>query len=345
MLLRSCLFLIFLITYSNHSYANYEIINHEIISQDNANFDCHGSSLVEASSGVLCAVWKGGEGKHDGIWISKCVNEKWSTPEQIVSAGESVCWTPNIVKLPSGELNLFYRLGSNPRHAVGFLKRSLDNGVTWSQAEILPAGILGPVKSKPVFDDNGDMICGSSIEAGDPEDEFKATACWIEIYSDQSKSWSKHGPIEIPGKRFGAIEPAIFKGENGVLKIMCRDRSNRIGLEGWLWQGVSHDNGRTWSQLERTPLPNPDSGFALVDLGKGRVIVFYNHSHTKRYPLTMALSTDYGVTWNSILDLENVSGEVPSAIYSSDGCLHVTYAWQKPGTNQHMIKHVVIMIE
>ena len=161
-----------------------------IISQDWENFDCHGSNLVEVAD-VVCAVWKGGPGSGKcnvdmqaevGIWISRLVDGTWTIPVQIVTAPDSVCWTPTLVKLPSEELLLYYRLGKDPRHTIGLCKHSTDRGLTWSEAEILPAGILGPIKYKPVFDSKGNMICGSSVEAGAPEDMHKATACWIEIF-------------------------------------------------------------------------------------------------------------------------------------------------------------------
>ena len=87
--------------------------------------------------------------------IRIAVSMKWNTPEQIVSAPDSVCWTPVLIKQLDGELLLFYRIGFDPRHTISLFKRSCDEGVSWSEAEILPAGIVGPTKSKPIFDNEG----------------------------------------------------------------------------------------------------------------------------------------------------------------------------------------------
>lgn len=323
----------------------------EIISQNISDFDCHGPSIVEISPDKLCAVWKGGPGKgrsnyeineNVGIWLSRCEEGIWSPPEEIVSCPHTICWIPVLCKHPSGKLYLFYRMGDNPRHVIACMKCSMDGGLNWTQEEILPAGILGPIKSKPVFDAEGKMICGSSMEMGEPEDALKATACWIEMYSDQDKTWSKYGPLEIPGKRFGAIEPTLFYDNQGNLKLLCRDRSRRIGEMGWIWTTTSYDGGCTWMPLEKISLPNPDSAIETVDLGKGRILLIYNHSHETRYPLNVALSIDGGNTWKPFLILEKESGEFPSAILSSDGLVHVTYAWTPPGKSQRVIKHIVI---
>ena len=346
--------LIFLIIFAVHPVLSVErdqvVINEYFVSPDLEDFDCHSSCTIETSPGILCTVWKGGPGKgmsnvditrNVGIWVSLFENGKWDTPKQIVQAPNSICWTPVLAKYPSGELVLFYRVGADPRHTISLTKSSLDGGVHWSKAEILPAGIVGPTKSKPVFDSEGNMICGSSVEAGSPEDDLKATACWVEILSPDHR-WTKHGPIEIPEKRFGCIEPALFWGNNGILKMLCRDRSNRVDLEGWIWAAESFDQGKTWSELKKTALPNPDAGITTLSLDSGNTILLYNNSHTERYPLTLALSKDYGNSWTPLFNLEEGSGEFPSAALDSQGFVHVTYAFTPVGKTQRRIKHVVL---
>lgn len=327
------------------------VINEYIISPNIEDFDCHSSSLMEVSPGTLCAAWKGGVGKgksnidmkqNVGIWFSLFKNGSWNEPEQIVQAPNSVCWSPVLAKYPNGRLVLFYRIGMDPRHTISLFKSSEDGGLSWSKEEMLPAGITGPTKTKPLIDEKGNVICGSSVEVGAPEDEFKATACWIEIFSDQK--WSKYGPIEIPGKRFGCIEPALFRGKDEIVKMLCRDRSNRIGSEGWIWMAESTDMGKTWSELRKTNIPNPDSGIEVISLNSDNILLIYNNSHTNRYPLSVALSKDCGNTWNLLFNIEEESGEFPSAILDSEGYVHVSYAWIPPGKKQRQIKHIIIDI-
>lgn len=325
------------------------VVKEEIISPDIEDFDCHSSSLIEVSPGVLCIAWKGGPGKGKsnidmkqgvGIWLSFFKDGQWSSPKEIVQSPNSVCWNPVLHKGINGELVLFYRIGVDPRHTISMFKRSFDGGLNWSTEEILPAGILGPTKSKPLIDEKGNLICGSSVEVGAPADKFKATACWIEILSGQR--WSKYGPLEIPGKRFGCIEPALFFTGDGVLKMLCRDRSNRVGAEGWVWIAESRDAGKTWSELNKTNLPNPDSGIEVLVLPNENTLLIYNHSHTNRYPLSVALSKDSGNSWNLLFNIEEKSGEFPSATLDFQGYVHVAYAWTPPGKSQRRIKHVVM---
>jgi len=327
------------------------LLKEEFLSPDIDHFDCHSSSLVETKEGALCAVWKGGagEGKSNidmeegvGIWTSQFDGTSWSEPREIVSGGSSVCWTPVVCKYPSGELFLFYRIGSVPRHTVNFLKKSQDGGNTWSDPDLLPAGIMGPQKNKPLLTADGALICPSSVSVGEPGDLFKATACWIDITEDQGKHWKKVGPLELPNQKFGVIEPALFLDAKGHMRILCRDRAHKIGGVGYIWQAISEDGGNHWSELTRTDLPNPDSAFDVADLGEGRLVLVYNHSHTHRFPLNLALSTDGGDHWSQPLVLDEI-GEFPAAIVTSDGLIHITYAFPSScSPDQRRIKHVVI---
>jgi predicted neuraminidase len=353
MFMKNFVFLLLTTLFFNSSVNSDEktaLFEEYFVSPDVEYFDCHSSCLIEAAPGSMLAVWKGGPGnglsncdiKQDvGIWSSRFENGEWSLPQQIVFSPDSVCWTPVLTKQPNGELLLFYRIGYDPRHTVSFVKRSNDSGMSWSDAEILPAGIIGPTKAKPIFDDEANMICGSSVEVGSPEDDYKATACWIEILSNSGK-WSKYGPIEIPETKFGCIEPALFWGNDGVLKLVCRDRSTRIGLEGWIWTAESFDKGKSWTELTPTLLPNPDSGIETLTLSDGKTILIYNNSHTRRYPLTVALTENSGNTWVPLFDLEQESGEFPSAALDSNGSIHIIYAYKPINKTQRRIKHVLI---
>jgi predicted neuraminidase len=129
---------------------------------------------------------------------------------------------------------------------------------------------------------------------------------------------------------------------DGRLQALCRT-SNGVLATTW-----SSDNGRTWSTLAKTTLPNPNSGTDAVTLKDGRQLLVYNHSSpppetpTKglRYPLDIGISTD-GVTWKRVLTLESEpignGYAYPAVIQTSDGLVHVTYTW-----NRQHIKHVVL---
>jgi alpha-L-rhamnosidase len=137
-----------------------------------------------------------------------------------------------------------------------------------------------------------------------------------------------------------AIQPSILFYKDGRLQALCRSQ-NRAILESW-----SSDNGNTWSPMEKTSLPNNNSGTDAVTLKDGRQLLVYNHvlppgnlAKGPRTPLNVALSKD-GKTWYASLILEDSpisQYSYPSVIQTSDGMVHVVYTWRR-----QRIKHVVI---
>ena len=55
-------------------------------------------------------------------------------------------------------------------------------------------------------------------------------------------------------KAIGAIQPSILQHANGKLQALGRSRQGRV------WESWSPDNGKTWSPMKLTALPNPNAG-------------------------------------------------------------------------------------
>ena len=119
-----------------------------------------------------------------------------------------------------------------------------------------------------------------------------------------------------------------------TLQLLCRSTVSKI-LTSW-----SEDYGRTWSELTRLSLPNPNSGIDAVTLKDGRHLLIYNHLEKGRNSLSAAISEN-GLEWKAALLLENESQgtefSYPAVIQTNDGLVHITYTW-----NRRQIKHVVI---
>ena len=307
----------------------------------NAPFpSCHASTIAETKAGLVAA-WFGGTRERNpdvGIWLSRDVNGQWTPPVEVADGVVSTtnrypCWNPVLFQPRTGPLMLFYKVGPSPATWWGLMMTSEDGGKTWSKPHRLPEGILGPIKDKPVQLANGDILSGSS-------DESQGRTIHFERSGDLGKTWEATPPVACDPD-IGPIQPCILFHPGDRLQALGRTKAGKI-FETW-----SADNGRTWSGITLTTLPNPDSGIDAVTLKDGRQLLVYNHNtrtgskNKGRSPLNVAISRD-GQTWFAALVLEDDPNApngfpYPAVIQTRDGLVHITYTWERK-----RIKHVVL---
>jgi len=319
-------------------------VSEEFVFEQGPTPACHASTIVETAHGLVTA-WFGGTHERAadvGIWLARNEGQGWSAPER-VAAGRMpdgtpcACWNPVLFKPRGDPLMLFYKVGPRESEWWGEVRTSTDSGRTWSAARRLPDGILGPIKDKPVQLADDTIISPSSTEGYRREAGHRSVDVWqvhLEFSSDNGETWTKVGPLADP-RHANVIQPTVLVHDDGRLQILCRSQVGRI-QEAW-----SGDQGRTWSAIMPTELPNPDAGIDTVKLRDGRFLLVYNHSVERganRRVLNVAVSSD-GRRWDAALVLENQPGEFsyPAVIQTADGLVHVTYTWKRK-----RIKHVVI---
>ncbi len=304
--------------------------------------ECHAATVAETPQGLIAAWFGGTYERHPdvGIWLSSRTNSAWTPPVEVATGvqpdGKRLpCWNPVLFQVPGGELLLFYKVGPSPSTWWGMLKRSANSGKIWSAAERLPEGIVGPIKNKPVLLPSGVLLCPSSSEDHNWRVHFEQTSDW-------GKTWQKTAPIN-DGVDDGAIQPSILFHPNGQLQALCRSEKSGFVLETW-----SKDGGKTWSSLQKTSLPNPNSGTDAVTLRDGRQVIVYNPTSPTpgkfsgpRTPLVAAISDD-GKTWKTLTVLESEPGEYsyPAVIQTADGRIDIVYTWKR-----QRIRHVTIALK
>ncbi len=309
--------------------------------------ECHASTIEETPTGIVAAWFAGTEeGDTDvAIRVAHFDGSEWSDSVEIADGSEGEdreypCWNPVLFQPSKGPLMLFYKVGPSPRAWWGMLTTSDDGGKTWSEPRRLGTdealgdpntNIIGPVKNKPIELPDGSILCPSSSE-------HRRWRVHFEITPDHGRTWQVIGPIHS-GTRYNAIQPTLLVHPEGRLQALCRSQEGVI-VETW-----SSDNGRSWSEVSATELPNPNAGPDAVTLKDGRHLLVYNHSQREngrngRQIINVALSED-GKSWNPVMTLEkhnNPAGySYPAVIQADDGTVHITYTWRRIA-----IKHVML---
>ncbi len=319
------------------------LVKEEFVFTKSSFPECHASTICETNRGLVVA-WFGGTKEKDkdvGIWVSYHDGVNWSAPKEWANGIQHAdlrypCWNPVLFQSPGdGPTLLFFKVGPDPAHWWGEMMLSYDRGRTFRERRRLPESIDGPVRCKPLLLDDHTLLCGSSTEHDGWRVHFEQVKLANGI---PAGSWKRIGPVNDK-EDFNAIQPTFLRQADGRIRALCRTK------EGVISTTYSDDHGETWSPMEATSLPNPNSGIEVVTLSDGRHLLIYNHLGSgttgwgRRGLLNLAVSND-GVSWYRAAVLERepkAEFSYPAIIQSEDGLIHLTYTWKR-----QRIKHVVI---
>ena len=292
---------------------------------------CHASTIVEYPEGHLTVAFFGGEyeGADDVcIWLSRkaLTDTVWSPLENVAGDRLEPCWNPVLYGCNDGRMLLFYKKGKPIPEWKGYFKTSYDGGYTWNEEYMLPEGMVGAVKNKPVRLPSGRIISPSSIETIPPEGFFgRKWTAHFEISDDEGRTWRKVGPIPSEDT-INVIQPTILLHKDGSIEALLRSTNKKIAST------ISYDEGETWSDVELMDFPHNNSGIDAVTLPDGRFAMACNPVYHGRYPLVVFVSED-ARHWEELVTLDSEPCPdgycYPSMIVGSDGALHVVYTYDR----------------
>jgi len=117
------------------------------------------------------------------------------------------------------------------------------------------------------------------------------------ISADRGGTFQRFAGPRIPikgdtGRHWAWSEPTLAQLSDSSIVMLLR-----VGGTGCLWRSVSKDNGRTWSEAERTDIPNPGNKPKLIPMPDGRIALIHTPNPEKtgfwnRHPLSLWISDD-----------------------------------------------------
>jgi hypothetical protein len=241
----------------------------------------------------------------------------------------------------------------------GVVRTSIDDGITWTKprplgedARVEGGRLCGPTKNPPIQLSNGTILIPSSNEPALKTNEKEAiNLTWqFEQSIDTGNTWSL---VQVlPNSPLRPIQPSFLLLGNGNLMALGRNEGKGNATP----MSRSHDNGRTWSDIEGVPnLPQSHSGIATLTLSSGLHLYLMNSPVVPKNPrdqLDLLVSRD-GVTWQLGLTL-NPAGDgklahYPQLIEAVDGKLHIVFTYGNRFTSDNwrewVIRHVVVSVD
>jgi len=295
--------------------------------------ECHASTIIELDNGDLLATWWSGpyEGARDVvIKISRLRfgRDSWEVAKTVVDIPDRFEGTPVLFSFPDNRVWLFFNLidPDSKLNAQTMFRQSLDRGYTWGPIEELITRRGLRTRNHPLIMTNGEVLLPLF-------DRISYQSIFL-ITGDSGKTWEMGGSI---ASDTGNIEPTVISRSNGHLYALMRSWDDDPAKR-FLWQSESRDYGRTWAMASYSSVPSVSSASEMIKLRNGHVVLAFNNGKgRRRTPLSVALSSDEGLTWQHIRDMESGEGSFsyPSLVQTRDGLIHVTYSY-----NRQFIKHV-----
>ena len=239
----------------------------------------------------------------------------WSQSRLLVDNGRvRNVMSVSLLRLASGKLALFYAIKANRwGDCHPYLRTSIDEGATWSEARRLIAapGFFVINNDRVIQTRTGRLILPVAYHRSrGAEDaiaslDFHGIALWY-LSDDEGASWREADTWwALPvASQTGLQEPGVVELADGSLFSWARtDQGRQYGFR-------SEDNGRTWTAPTPTELQSPASPASIKRLpNSDALLAVYNDTsqhaapapgaspYGGRTPLAAAISRDGGRTW------------------------------------------------
>ncbi len=306
-------------------------------------------SVLELSNGSLLYATTQFDGSGSDFATARIV------ARQSQDGGRS--WTPRrVLQESTGEMNVMSvtlrRLG--PPAALGTIamfylqKNGFDDLQVWVRFSTDEAATFGePVRvtTEPGYHvmnndrvtqlSSGRLLAPVATTTDVRQVNHFVSVCWLS--DDGGRSWRKsRGAMDLP--RRGAMEPEVIELADGRVLMIARTQL------GYIATSHSADGGDTWSEPAKLTVQAPEAPATLRRIpATGDLLLIWNNNYDptvghggRRTPLTSAISTDEGLTWSQLRNLETDADRTYSytSVLFARGRAVLSYWESEPGTQR-----------
>ena len=244
----------------------------------------------------------------------------WTDKDEIIvkNHGGMNVMSVSLLRLQSGEIALFYLLKNSTSDCRPVMRRSFDEGKTWSE----PAHCITDEVGYYVLNNDrviqlkdGRLLFAVSRHGFDGGKFDNLGEVMTYSSDDNGKTWRRgHSMLSVvspSGKKYAAQEPGVVELKDGRLLLWIRTNA------GCQFMSHSSDRGETWSVPQPSWLRAPTSPATIKRLPTGDLLAIWNNHEMrfdlkrkggwngKRTPLTTAISRDEGITWQGAKNVED----------------------------------------
>ncbi len=289
--------------------------------------------MIELKDGRILFVYshytKGRGDDHDPAHLASRVSADggltWSTSDETVVANEGGMnvMSVSFLRMGDGSIGLFYLRKNSERDCRPVMRRSTDEGRTWSEpVKCVPDSAVEYYvmnNSRVLRLKSGRIVLPMCIHTGKDGHitDFAGTlVCYLS--DDDGKTWREGcTPFEThdaAGKRVTTQEPGLVELNDGRVLMFARTTHGRQ------WFYYSSDGCLTWTKGEPGSLVGPCAPATVKRLRNGMLVAVWNDHETfpqyvkqgpkwasgTRKPLSIAISQDEGRTWTNRRVIEDL---------------------------------------
>ena len=299
------------------------------------------ADMLRLRDGRLLLAWIDFRGSGGSDWASATISGMYSRDQGRTwgnkftlqeNIGQMNVMEPDLLRLKSGKVLFLFCRKNSEADCAPMVRLSTDDARTFSAPRPMP---ITPSPSYTGFNhDRAIQLKSGRILMPvfyTPDYRVEKRVRTRVYYSDnEGADWKPSETIvDIADSRVGAQEPGVVELKDGRVLMWLRNSTGKI------YKCYSQDRGETWS----TPVPMnvqaPVSPQSIKRHPKtGDLVLIWNNSPDKRFPLTAAISRDEGETWTHVHDLDTTPDHTfayTSIEFLRDRALFTYYVGPPPG--------------